>query len=209
MSSFKPTIIFALGLAMMAAPSVDAHGRLIRPAALVNNDVRVNANNPCGTRNVAGSAANAAAERVTPGQPATFTWRIRNGDGAGPLTARVDPTGTGKSFDVPLTVRTQIPGQRGRLQGARNQEARFTVDIPASLQCNPTCLMQVTQPVGFGSCGVLTTGGQGAGTAGDGNGQAAAASGAANQGKRSGNLQSAAAATGGARRGRRAGRRQA
>ncbi|ORZ30664.1 hypothetical protein BCR44DRAFT_43419 [Catenaria anguillulae PL171] len=162
MSSFKPSLIAALAIALVASPSVNAHGRLIQPAALVDNDVRVNANRPCGTNDVAGALANATPQQVTPGQAATFTWRIRNGDGAGPVTARVDTTGTGDSFDVPLTVTEQVPGQRGILSSARNQEAQFTVDIPASLQCNPTCLLQVTQPAGFGSCAPITTGAGGA-----------------------------------------------
>ncbi|ORZ40686.1 hypothetical protein BCR44DRAFT_71794 [Catenaria anguillulae PL171] len=65
--------------------------------------------------------------------------RITNGDGAGPITAAIDPMGTGQSFPV---------------------------NVPVTQQCNPRCVLRITQPTGFGSCGVLTTGGQGAGNDG-------------------------------------------
>jgi Egh16-like virulence factor len=48
------------------------------------------------------------------------TWHIVTADGAGPVSAILDPTGTGKfSSGIPLTVVTQVPGEDGYYKTAK------------------------------------------------------------------------------------------
>jgi len=80
-----------------------------------------------------------------------------NGDGAGPYTCAVSPSGNDDL--IPAEVTTDVPGKRGR-SGARNQAFPFDVKVPANLNCTgpgDSCILRcknaIKQP--FGGCVVF------------------------------------------------------
>ncbi|KAJ3104654.1 hypothetical protein HDU96_008853 [Phlyctochytrium bullatum] len=160
----------ALVAALAVAPAlVSAHGRLQVPTPLNTDFERLNNNNICG-RGVNLNGNNAVAATFTAGATQSLTWFVLNGDGAGPLTVKVDPTGTGNfgAGAVDAVITKQVPGQNGNIgnSGLRsNAPTDFEIQIP-NVQCAAKgCLMQVKQSNngGFGSCAFIQiNGGTGA-----------------------------------------------
>ncbi|KAJ3115747.1 hypothetical protein HDU96_000078 [Phlyctochytrium bullatum] len=110
----------------------------------------------------------------------TLTYHQVNADGAGPLSADVDPTGQGQTFQ-PATVVQNIPGRRGRDRNGQTTDFPVTVQVPAGLQCTggpngDACIMRVKNANrnNFGGCIAFTMEGAAAKTA-----EAPAAEGAA------------------------------
>ncbi|KAJ3086763.1 hypothetical protein HK102_012527 [Quaeritorhiza haematococci] len=173
LSSAKVICTFALLAA--SASSVSAHGKLTNPEGLnvqVNQGIPLtsqkdvtrvrSAGDPaCGKfANGRGQALDLASADmsprmlVNPGTTAQLTWFQQNADGAGPLTASIDTTGTGKNWQ-PLQLSQNIPGVGGF--GIRNSRKNIQLDvqIPQNLQCNGpegSCLLRLENPLGFVSC---------------------------------------------------------
>ncbi|KAJ3089662.1 hypothetical protein HK102_005807 [Quaeritorhiza haematococci] len=174
---FTTSIILSTASLLAAIPRhVEAHGKLVNPEGVnvqlqqgvpLTSQADVTRNRagqpeaPCGRfDNGRGQEMSLAGMdmtprmMLTPGQPAQLQWFQQNGDGAGPLVAAIDPTGTGQSFqNVPITQ--NIPGQQGRNRGTSRQTLDVAIDIPQNLQCtgpNGACLLKLTNPLGFVSC---------------------------------------------------------
>ena len=66
--------------------------------------------------------------QLTPGGNITGTFHVVTADGAGPISAVLDPTGTGQfAKGVPLTVVEQIPGDKGNFVAAKTKQQRSAV----------------------------------------------------------------------------------
>ncbi|KAJ3106636.1 hypothetical protein HDU96_008149 [Phlyctochytrium bullatum] len=165
------TFASAIAVALAASASlVSAHGRLQVPTPLKTDFEQLQGNNICG-RGV-NLANGAAAATFAAGATQSMTWFVLNGDGAGPLQVRIDPTGTGQSFTVDATITKQVPGENGNIgnSGLRsNAPTDFEIQVP-NVACTGAngCLMQVKQERngGFGSCAfVQITGATGGGAA--------------------------------------------
>ncbi|KAJ3111502.1 hypothetical protein HDU96_005655 [Phlyctochytrium bullatum] len=145
---------------------VHAHGRLVNPAPLSTGFQILSRGNPCGRANLAAGASTP----LRAGQN-QMTWFVLNGDGAGPLQVKIDPTGTGRSFTVDARVTKQVPGVRGNVgnTGLRTRaNVGFEVAVPnVACQGPRGCLMQVWQAAGpgFGTCAFVTIGGRAGGGA--------------------------------------------
>ncbi len=66
--------------------------------------------------------------QLTPGGNITGTFHVVTADGAGPISAVLDPTGTGQfAKGVQLTVVEQIPGDKGNFVAAKTKQQRSAV----------------------------------------------------------------------------------
>ncbi|KAI8818761.1 uncharacterized protein EV422DRAFT_536737 [Fimicolochytrium jonesii] len=153
---------------------VVAHGKLTSPLGLNVNpavaldsqrDVAlgVSKRNACGR--VLGGGANAIDRTdTTPratfqaGSSADIVYRIVNQDGAGPLTVSFSPDNGQTWTDAEVT--TNAPGRGGinlaNLRGGA--DATVTFNVP-NMECpEGSCLMQVRNPISFGSCAPVAVG---------------------------------------------------
>jgi hypothetical protein len=131
-----------------------------RPA--VRSDVtKPNKENPCGA--TVGTNIADALNSVTPvtvNGDGSFTLNATsfNGqdDGSRFFTAKIDPTGTGKSFtDVPITTNGNPAPETAGSQSLK-------ASLPAGTKCTggkngKQCLLQLVTKAGFGNCVALTT----------------------------------------------------
>ncbi|TPX66916.1 hypothetical protein CcCBS67573_g07674, partial [Chytriomyces confervae] len=85
------------------------------------------------------------------GTTVTMMYFTLNGDGAGPVTATLDPTGAGTFKNgTPMNITQQVPGTNGN-QGAQVGPNPMQVVVP-NTPCQ-NCLVQVKNAGrGFGSC---------------------------------------------------------
>ncbi|KAJ3084329.1 hypothetical protein HK102_000700 [Quaeritorhiza haematococci] len=172
MRFFETTVVAAL-LATLASTGVEAHGKLTNPEGLnvqLNKGipltsqkdvtrVRSAADPACGKfANGRGQALNldgmdmTPRMMVTPGQTAQVTWFQQNADGAGPLTAAIDTSGTGGQW-VPVQMSKNLPGVAGINVGNSRKNVELAIDIPQDLQCpNGACMLRLQNPLGFVSC---------------------------------------------------------
>jgi len=134
---------------------------------LARNDVkRPNAANPCGAGvNIAATLDSSTAVAAT-GGALSFTATNFNGgaDGSRKVTAKVDATGTGKSF-VAMTVTTN-----GDAAPATTGSQPIVASLPAGTKCTggaskDKCLVQFVTSAGFGNCAVVSQGAAAAGGA--------------------------------------------
>ncbi|KAI8853782.1 hypothetical protein BC829DRAFT_424636 [Chytridium lagenaria] len=77
-----------------------------------------------------------------------------NSDGGGPVTAEVDPTGTGTSFQA-VTVMQNVPGRNGRNRDTETTDHPVMVQVPATMNCTGgaagnACIMRIRNPNTFG-----------------------------------------------------------
>ncbi|KAJ3085386.1 hypothetical protein HK102_014214 [Quaeritorhiza haematococci] len=149
---------------------VEAHGKLVNPEDLnvqLNKGIplisrrdvtrirRGQHGTPCGRfQNGNGDAINLATADMTPRMivrprlTAQIEWFQQDKDGAGPLEAAIDATGTGNNFQA-TAVSRNIPGQAGINTNTSRQTLHLTVDIPHGLRCfgpNGACLLRVNEP---------------------------------------------------------------
>jgi len=139
----------------------------------VRNDVkRPNTANPCGAGvNVATALDSSTAVAAGAGGAINLSAINFNGgaDGSRKVTAKVDATGTGKSF-VAMTV-----SKNGDAAPATNAAQAIVANLPAGTKCTGgatknKCLVQLVTSAGFGNCVAVS---QGAAAAGAGAGAAA------------------------------------
>ncbi|KAJ3152200.1 hypothetical protein HDU89_001419 [Geranomyces variabilis] len=160
------TSCILLGLAVSIA-SVSAHGKLTEPLGL-NVDPRVDLNsqadvaigvsqfNACGAIIAAPAFSRAdMTPRATfaAGSTAQLTFHIVNQDGAGPLSVAFSPD-NGKTW-TPAKVTVDAPGRFGvnlaNLQ-SKGQDAPVSIVVPDMACPAGSCLLQVRNPITFGSC---------------------------------------------------------
>ncbi|KAJ3080376.1 hypothetical protein HK102_003104 [Quaeritorhiza haematococci] len=180
---FTTSLLIATTSLLTLAPlqPVEAHGKLVNPEGLnvqLNKGIPLTsqrdvtrirqgrAETPCGRfQNGNGAALNLATADLTPrmivrpGLPVQIEWFQQDEDGAGPLEAAIDATGTGNNFQA-IAVSRNIPGQAGINTNTSRQTLDLTVDIPQGLRCfgpNAVCLLRVTNPLGYVSCASITT----------------------------------------------------
>ncbi|KAJ3210760.1 hypothetical protein HDU67_005038 [Dinochytrium kinnereticum] len=151
----------AIVLVSVMASMVSAHGRLVTPTALNTDFQTLNGNNICG-RNVNLNGRTPSAT-FTAGATQVMSWFVLNGDGAGPIQVKIDPTGTGSSFTIDATITKQVPGEGGNIRNSglrSNAAVDFEITVP-NVVCAPQgCLMQVKQQqIGFGSCAFVNING--------------------------------------------------
>ncbi|KAI8811395.1 hypothetical protein BJ742DRAFT_140699 [Cladochytrium replicatum] len=84
-----------------------------------------------------------------------------NGDGAGPVSCRVDAKGNGQFQNC--NVVKQVPGNGGT-GGKSNTDHAATIQLPNGIACSAgpnknACVVQVKNPRGFGGCFAVTKGG--------------------------------------------------
>ncbi|KAJ3085385.1 hypothetical protein HK102_014213 [Quaeritorhiza haematococci] len=181
---FTTSLLLAAASLFTLAPlqPVEAHGKLVNPEGLnvqlnkgipltsqkdVTRNRKGQPETPCGRfQNGNGDELNLATAdmtprmTVTPGSTAQIQWFQQNGDGAGPLEAAIDATGTGNKFQA-INVSKNIPGQAGRNKDTSRQTLDLAVEIPQDLRCsgpNDACLLRLTNPLGFVSCAPITAG---------------------------------------------------
>jgi Egh16-like virulence factor len=124
--------------------------------------IRVSTQDPCGPNvNLASLSADDATPLNSDGTLSMSVFQV-NGDGAGPFNVAIDTTGTGKSFDTPVDVTTQVPGTNG-VSGASEEAFPLDVKVSTNVACTGgttgnLCLVQVKNPSGFGGCGVIQQG---------------------------------------------------
>ncbi|KAJ3085685.1 hypothetical protein HK102_013930 [Quaeritorhiza haematococci] len=191
--STKLVACIATVLLACASSDVEAHGKLENPQGLnvqvdkgvplrSQKDVtRIRGNGqgggdaPCGRfQNGRGQPLDLTGADMTPrmtvaaGSAAQVTWFQQNADGAGPLTASIDPTGTGTNFQ-PLKMAKNLPGRNGINQQNSGKGVDVAVNIPQGLQCTGpegACLLRLQNPLGFVSCApIAVEGGAAAGAA--------------------------------------------
>ncbi|KAJ3088538.1 hypothetical protein HK102_008532 [Quaeritorhiza haematococci] len=178
---FTTSFIIAAAAIFASIPSgVEAHGKLVSPEGVnvqlqqgvpLTSQADVTRNRagqpeaPCGRfDNGRGQEMSLAGMdmtprmTLTPGSSAQLQWFQQNGDGAGPLVAAIDPTGTGQSFQN-VEISQNIPGEAGRNRGSSRQTLDVAINVPQDLQCtgpNNACLLKLTNPLGFVSCAPVT-----------------------------------------------------
>ncbi|KAJ3088646.1 hypothetical protein HK102_008268 [Quaeritorhiza haematococci] len=182
LTTFPLLLQLLILLTLATFHATEAHGKLLNPEGLnvqlrqgvplTSQDdvtrIREATDPACGKfANGRGEALNLATAdmtprlMLTPGSPATLTWYQQNGDGAGPLSAFIDSSGTGAQWQS-VPVSTNIPGDAGRSRETSRTSMQLTVQIPQGLTCsgrNGACLLKVSNPEGFVSCapvGVIT-----------------------------------------------------
>ncbi|KAI8917890.1 hypothetical protein DFJ77DRAFT_458188 [Powellomyces hirtus] len=163
----KTTICILAQVAILAA-TVSAHGKLIEPLGLnVNTAVDLNSQadvaigvtraNACGTVLANPGAIDrsdmAPRANFVAGSSATVTYHIVNQDGAGPLTAAFSPDNGATWTNAPITA--NAPGRFGinnANRGSKGQDVPITLTVP-DMNCPAgSCLLQVRNPITFGSC---------------------------------------------------------
>ncbi|KAJ3078795.1 hypothetical protein HK102_004238 [Quaeritorhiza haematococci] len=156
---FTTSIILAATALFASVPSgVEAHGKLVNPEGLnvqLQQGVPLNSQADV-TRNRAGQPEAACGRfdngrgqemslagmdmtprmMLTPGQTAQIEWFQQNGDGAGPLIAAIDPTGTDNSFQN-VEVTQNIPGEAGRNRGCGNGRTSIHQEAQPIQRINP------------------------------------------------------------------------
>jgi len=124
--------------------------------------IRVSTQDPCGPNvNLASLSADDATPLNSDGTLSMSVFQV-NGDGAGPFNVAIDTTGTGKSFDTPVDITTQVPGTNG-VSGASEEAFPLDIKVSTNVACTGgttgnLCLVQVKNPSGFGGCGVIQQG---------------------------------------------------
>ncbi|KAH8914676.1 hypothetical protein BT69DRAFT_1326074, partial [Atractiella rhizophila] len=110
--------------------------------------IRVSGNS-CGVGNTAQALAASTANGIaTPDANGNLNMQvfIINGDGGGPYTCALDTTGTGNSFNTPLTIKTNVGNNVG-------QASSLVAAMPAGTSCPATgCIVQCKNNSGFGGC---------------------------------------------------------
>ncbi|KAJ3210759.1 hypothetical protein HDU67_005037 [Dinochytrium kinnereticum] len=176
MKAFTSTLIVLSAI----ASSVMAHGRLAEPKPLDTEFHRLSGNNLCGGRVNIANGAPGGPTQLQAGANQKMSWFVLNGDGAGPLQVKIDPTGTGQNF-VDATVSKQVVGNNGNIGNTglktlthpiiilqTRAATDFEIVVP-NIACTGSngCLMQVKQNIrngnGFGTCAFINiAGGNGA-----------------------------------------------
>jgi hypothetical protein len=161
-------------LISLAATLVAGHASLVtvgdKPALGVKkttglspaNAIRVSSQNPCGPNVKLASLSAADATALNADGTLSMSVFQINGDGAGPFNVAIDASGTGKSFNTPADVTTQVPGKNG-VSNAANKAFPLDIKVPAGVACSGgtsgnLCLVQVKNRSGFGGCGVIQQG---------------------------------------------------
>ncbi|KAL1918950.1 uncharacterized protein VTP21DRAFT_2331 [Calcarisporiella thermophila] len=152
LTTFSKLVLFAasVGLAL-------GHGKLTSPVGFQIKDYvstvdcrRYTTRQPCGMGVKIPYPQNPPIYMV--GEGLNVVWRVANVDGAGPMQAYVDPTGTGQYFTQnPVRIQTGVPGIIGL--GARGFY-RMSLITP-NVQCSGpggSCLIRVQNATGFASC---------------------------------------------------------
>ncbi|KAI8853618.1 hypothetical protein BC829DRAFT_367812 [Chytridium lagenaria] len=90
----------------------------------------------------------------------TMTYHQVNADGAGPLTAEVDTTGTGTNWQRVQVVQN-APGRFGLNRATATTDQNIAVRVPANMRCTggpngDACVMRIKNPIVFGSCVAFT-----------------------------------------------------
>ncbi|KKA27672.1 hypothetical protein TD95_001260 [Thielaviopsis punctulata] len=113
----------------------------------------------------AGKGATSGLPTVADDGTITLTYHQVNGDGAGPLSASIDPSSGGTDEDAFQTaaVTQDVPGTLGL---SRNTKTDFvmTVQMPQGMTCNGTvagvnnvCIVRIKNPIGpFGGSAAFT-----------------------------------------------------
>lgn len=170
------TSAFLLALALQVSAHAAVAPALGVSGSPVRGDVkRPNVANACGAGvNVAGAIDSSTA--VSANAAGTFSATATNfnggGDGSRQFTAKVDASGTGKSF-VAMTITTN-----GDAKPANVGSQPIVATLPAGTKCTGgaaknRCLVQFVSTAGFGNCVAVTQGGATGGAAGAAAGAAA------------------------------------
>jgi hypothetical protein len=161
-------------LISLAATLVAGHASLVtvgdKPALGVKkttglspaNAIRVSSQNPCGPNVKLASLSAADATALNADGTLSMSVFQINGDGAGPFNVAIDASGTGKSFNTPADITTQVPGKNG-ISNAADKAFPLNIKVPAGVACaggttGNLCLVQVKNRSGFGGCGVIQQG---------------------------------------------------
>ncbi|KAJ3409435.1 hypothetical protein HDU80_000963 [Chytriomyces hyalinus] len=154
---FTIALLYALGATLCAA-----HGGITNPLPIdpVPAGQRPQFRNFHTVRGACGAAIpnTPATVNLTPGATFDMTFFVFNGDGAGPISAQLDATGTGKNFKTNVQVTKNIAGTRGF--GGKTGANAMTIVVPNTPCTN--CLLRVQNPLGFGSCVKVNIGAGGA-----------------------------------------------
>ncbi|KAJ3230073.1 hypothetical protein HDU81_004800 [Chytriomyces hyalinus] len=148
------SLMFAIVLlyAALTATLCAAHGGITNPLPIdpVPAGQRPQFKNFHTVRGACGAAIpnTPATVNLTPGATFDMTFFVFNGDGAGPISAQLDATGTGKNFKTNVQVTKNIAGTRGF--GGKTGSNAMTIVVPNTPCTN--CLLRVQNPLGFGSC---------------------------------------------------------
>jgi len=148
-------------VSVLLAVSVQINAHAIMTPALgvtgtaVRNDVqRPSTASPCGTVDVASTIDTSTP--VVADATGTFITNATDfnagADGSRSFTAKVDPTGAGKTFTTDVTI-----SQNGDANPTTVGTDQITSSLPAGTQCSggangDLCLVQFTSTAGFGNC---------------------------------------------------------
>ncbi|KAI0828692.1 hypothetical protein BC628DRAFT_1316484 [Trametes gibbosa] len=151
------TVLFGLTL------QAHAHAGITPALGVKNTFARANVQRPstakpCGNINVAQNldASTAIAAKADGTFVATVTNFNGGVDGSRQVTAKVDPTGTGKSFTAATVV------QNGDKSPNTTGSQQLIIQMPKGLTCSGgatknKCLVTFTTAGGFGNCAVVQT----------------------------------------------------
>ncbi|KAH8917041.1 hypothetical protein BT69DRAFT_1355078 [Atractiella rhizophila] len=105
--------------------------------------------NSCGASNTNQALATSTAGGIaTPDDSGNLNMEvfIINSDGDGPYTCALDTSGTGDSFDTPLTIKTNVNNKVG-------EACSLVAAMPSGITCPTTgCIVQCKNSAGFGGC---------------------------------------------------------
>ncbi|KAH8914679.1 hypothetical protein BT69DRAFT_1357550 [Atractiella rhizophila] len=105
--------------------------------------------NSCGASNTNQALATSTAEGIaTPDASGNLNMEvfIINSNGDGPYTCALDTSGTGDSFDTPLTIKTNVNNKVG-------EACSLVAAMPSGITCPTTgCIVQCKNSAGFGGC---------------------------------------------------------
>lgn len=160
-------VIIAVFAIIALSSHVSAHGHI---STSINGDLDVRFTDAgvdkCGVQTAESEAKRnagmAAPVAVSRDGVSTFAFQITNADGAGPLSANIDPTCQGETFNVAAEVTQNIPGTAGNhpTPGELPKFYEFKVKFPGDMKCTcgPSknlCMMQITTPQSFTSCAFI------------------------------------------------------
>lgn len=167
-AEFAAIVVAASALvALVSISGVAAQGRLVNPRPVtIDREVSIYSEgvDVCGVYQAEAQTlyANARRAAVTMqiGGLYSFLYQVSTPYGGGPLSALIDPTGTGRSFPLQATVQTNVAGTAGILtsppqNGQFPYKANITVQLPAQMNCigsDGLCLMIIANGQGVGSC---------------------------------------------------------
>ncbi|KAH9852285.1 hypothetical protein C2E23DRAFT_868767 [Lenzites betulinus] len=160
---FSKSVIASAMVLFGLTLQVHAHAGITPALGVKNTFARSNVQRPstakpCGSINVAQNLD--ASTAITAKADGTFVATITNFnggvDGSRQVTAKVDATGTGKSFAAATVV------QNGDKSPAAAGSQQLTIQMPKGLACTGgatknKCLVSFTTAGGFGNCAVVQT----------------------------------------------------